>query len=424
MTGIVIAGAQWGDEGKGKFIDLFAADAAAVVRAQGGSNAAHTVKYNGETYNLRQIPDGVFYDQADSYIGPGVVVDPRLLLEECDSLAMRGVNTSRVYVDARAHVIMPWHIIIDRLAETARKHGEIGTTLRGVGPCYMDKAGRIGLRMHDFVDPNRFENAVRAIGEAKNNVITKLYGAPPLDLDVIVGEYRHYSERLRPRVADTSAMLHALIRQGKQVVFDCALGSMLDIDMGTYPYVTSSHPVAGGAFIGSGVGASCAGTVIGVAKAYTTRIGKGAFPTELRNDIGDFICLKGGENNVMPGRQSRCGWFDAVVVRYSARVNGFTEMAVNKIDPLCGLLTLKICTAYRLDGRILDEFPADFSDLERCEPIYEEYEGFDEDITKITSYEKLPEAVKLYVDAIEKACDCPVRMLGVGPGRDQIIHRR
>lgn len=424
MPGKVILGAQWGDEGKGKFIDIFARGADLVVRSQGGNNAGHTVVVDGETYKLQLIPSGILYKDCVNIIGPGVVVDPRAVLREIDGLAAKGICCDNLFIDARAHCIMPWHLTLDALseAEKAKDGTAIGTTKKGIGPTYMDKSERSGIRMHDFVDADRFETLIRETCAYKNRVITGVYGGEPLDAQSIIDEYRVYADRLRPLVRDTSILTYDAIQAGKEVLFEGAQGTLLDLDMGTYPYVTSSHPVSGGCCIGSGVGPTAVRDVMGIFKSYTTRVGEGPFPTELFDETGDFIRKAGGEFGTVTGRPRRTGWFDAVVARYAVRVNGLTEMVINKIDPLCGLPKLKVCVAYKLkNGQTITEFPANFMDLVGCEPVYQEFDGFDADITKCRSFDELPAAIQSYIRELECICGCRVSMLGVGPARDQVI---
>ena len=420
MPGKVILGAQWGDEGKGKFIDIFAAQADLVVRSQGGNNAGHTVVVEGETYKLQLIPSGILYPNCVNVIGPGVVVDPRAILKEMDGLAEKGVSTDRLYIDARCHCILPWHLELDALSEKARGGDDIGTTKKGIGPTYMDKAERIGVRMHDFTG-ERFEEVMREACARKNKVVTGVYGGEPLDIDAVLSEYKEYADRLRAHVRDTSVLTYEAVKAGKQVLFEGAQGTLLDLDMGTYPYVTSSHPVAGGCCIGSGVGPTAISDIMGICKSYTTRVGKGPFPTELFDETGDYIRKAGGEFGTVTGRPRRTGWFDAVIARYAVRVNGLTELVINKIDPLRGLPKLKVCVAYDYKGQRLTEFPANFADLEHCKPIYEEFDGFDEDITACRSFSELPQSVQSYIRELERIVDCPISMLGVGPARDQVM---
>ena len=371
MPGKVILGAQWGDEGKGKFIDIFAGKADLVVRSQGGNNAGHTVVAGGEKYKLQLIPSGILYPECVNVIGPGVVVNPKAVLGEIDGLHEKGVSTDKLFIDARCHCIMPWHLELDALseAEKAKEGTAIGTTKKGIGPTYMDKSERSGIRMHDFVDAERFEEVIRETCARKNRVITGVYGGEPIDADAVIAEYKVYADRLRPMVRDTTVMTYDAIKSGKEVLFEGAQGTLLDLDMGTYPYVTSSHPVAGGCCIGSGVGPTAINEIMGIFKSYTTRVGEGPFPTPLR-----------------------------------------------------GLPKLKVCVAYKLkNGETVTEFPANFMDLVDCEPVYEEFDGFDEDITNCRSFEELPATVQSYIKELERIIECPITMLGVGPARDQVM---
>lgn len=421
MPGKIVLGAQWGDEGKGKYIDIFASQADLVVRSQGGNNAGHTVVVGDESYKLQLIPSGILYPDCVNVIGPGVVVNPKSILGEIDGLNARGISTDKLYIDARAHCILPWHLELDALSEKARGGDDIGTTRKGIGPTYMDKSERIGVRMHDFVDPDRFEAVMTEACARKNRVITGVYGGEPIDIQPVLAEYRVYAERLRSHVCDTSVLTYNAVKAGKEVLFEGAQGTLLDLDMGTYPYVTSSHPISGGCCVGSGVGPTAIDEVVGICKSYTTRVGKGPFPTELFDETGDYIRNAGGEFGTVTGRPRRTGWFDAVIARYAVRVNGLTEMVINKIDPLCGLPKLKVCVAYDFKGERITEFPANFADLEHCTPIYEEFDGFTEDITGCKTFDELPANVRNYIKQLEKIIECPVRLLGVGPGRDQVI---
>lgn len=420
MPGKVILGAQWGDEGKGKFIDIFAGEADLVVRSQGGNNAGHTVVVQGETYKLQLIPSGILYKDCVNIIGPGVVVDPRAILKEIDGLLEKGISADKLFIDARCHCILPWHLELDALSEKARGGDDIGTTKKGIGPTYMDKSERIGVRMHDFVG-ERFAEALREACARKNKVITGVYGGQPIDIETVLAEYKPYADRLRAHVKDTTVLTYEAVKAGKNILFEGAQGTLLDLDMGTYPYVTSSHPVSGGCCIGSGVGPTAVTDVMGICKSYTTRVGKGPFPTELFDETGDYIRKAGGEFGTVTGRPRRTGWFDAVIARYAVRVNGLTELVINKIDPLRGLPKLKVCVAYRFKGETLTEFPADFADLAHCEPVYEEFDGFTEDVSGCRSFNDLPVTVQNYIRELEKICGCPVSMLGVGPARDQVI---
>lgn len=424
MPSKVVVGAQWGDEGKGKIIDILASRADVVVRSQGGNNAGHTVKSAGEVYKLHLIPSGILYSTTPCLIGCGVVVDPKVLLSEIDGLEKRGISCDNLRIDPRAHVIMPWHIALDGLSEKARGASDIGTTKCGIGPCYMDKAERCGLRIYDLVHPDLFAKKAASVAALKNKIITQVYDGEALDVDAIIKEYTAYGSRLSKYMEDVSVLAYEAVKAGKDVLFEGAQGALLDIDLGTYPYVTSSHPIAGGFCTGTGVGPTLFQDVIGVAKAYTTRVGKGPFPTELSDETGDTIRNRGNEFGTTTGRPRRTGWFDAVIVRHAVRINGLTALALNKLDTLADLPTLKVCTAYKLpDGRTTEHFPATLEDLEGCEPVYTELPGFSGDLSNCKHFEDLPENAKNYVYAIEKLVDCRVSMVGVGPDRAQNLER-
>lgn len=424
MPSKVVVGSQWGDEGKGKVIDILASRADVVVRSQGGNNAGHTVEAGGEVYKLRLIPSGILYKDTLCLVGCGVVVDPRVILGEIDALEKRGVSCDNLRIDPRAHVIMPWHIALDGLSEAARGEADIGTTKCGIGPCYMDKDERSGLRMYDLTHPKLFAKKAASVGALKNKIITAVYGGKALDVDAVIREYTAYGKRLARYVADVSVLCFDAIRAGKNVLFEGAQGALLDIDLGTYPYVTSSHPTAGGVTIGCGIGPTAIDEVVGVAKAYTTRVGKGPFPTELFDSDGDTIRNRGHEFGTVTGRPRRTGWFDAMIVRHAVRINGLTSIAINKLDTLAGLKTLKVCKAYRLpDGRIIENFPPTLEELAGCEAVYEEFKGFDGDLSGCRSYDELPAAAKAYIEGVERLIGCRVSMVGVGPGRDQNIER-
>ncbi len=423
MPSKVVMGAQWGDEGKGKVIDILAAKSQVVVRSQGGNNAGHTVQAGGEQYKLHLTPSGILYPDTLCIIGNGVVVDPKVLLEEIDMLTSRGVDVSGLKVDARAHVILPYHIALDGLSEKMRGKGEIGTTGRGIGPCYMDKAERSGIRMHEFLDEATFRRRFKENLAVKNMFIEKVYGEKPLKYEDYVEEYVGYAKRLRPFMADCTVLLHDAIKAGKDVLFEGAQATLLDIDLGTYPYVTSSHPVSGGVCIGSGVGPTVIDECIGVVKAYTTRVGKGPFPTELFDATGDLIRERGGEFGTTTGRPRRCGWFDAVIVRFAVRTSGLGSIAVNKIDTLANLGDIKLCTGYKYRGELLRDFPYSLDILAECEPVYETLPGWEGDLGSVKSYDELPANAKRYIERIEELCDVKVSMVGVGPDRTQILER-
>lgn len=424
MSVTALVGAQWGDEGKGKTIDILASMAEMVVRAQGGSNAGHTVVANGITHKLRLIPSGILYPETVCIVGSGTVIAPPVILQEMDQLAKYGVSLKNLKIDARAHVILPYHLAIDALSEKLRGGSDIGTTKNGIGPCYMDKAERSGIRMIDFVTPSIFKEKLFKNIEIKNKMLKYVYGGETFDAQAVYDEYLAYADRLRPYVCDTSVMVYDAIKAGKNVLFEGAQGTLLDIDAGTYPYVTSSHPTAGGFCEGAGIGPTLIENCIGVAKSYMTRVGKGPFPTELNDQTGDLIRNRGGEFGTVTGRPRRTGWFDAVIMRYSMRVNGLTALAVNKLDTLTGIKTLKVATAYRKNGEIIKDFPVDISLLEGCEPVYEELPGWDEDITSCKSFDLLPENARKYIEFIERESGCPVTMVGVGPDRTQNINRQ
>jgi len=423
MTATVILGSQWGDEGKGKITDLYSQRADVVVRYQGGNNAGHTIVVEGERFALSLIPSGVLYPQVVPVIGNGTVVDPAVLLREMDELTERGIDPSRVQVSGNAHVIMPYHRKMDAVLERYLGEQQIGTTKRGIGPCYMDKFSRFGIRMQDLFDPKIFRTKLEVALKDKNRKLTKVYNQLPLDVDEIYEEYLVYAARLEGHITDTSLLVWEAIHGGKNVLFEGAQGTLLDIDHGTYPFVTSSNPTAGGAVTGSGIGPRDIDRVIGVAKAYISRVGTGPFPTELLDETGDRMIDIGGEYGVVTGRRRRCGWLDAVALRYSARVNGLTEIALTKLDILSHFDPIKIAVAYESDGLRYDEFPRQQSVLYHCTPIYEELEGWNVDITKATSYDDLPDAARRYVERVEELCGVRISSVGVGPGREATLMR-
>lgn len=420
----VVVGVQWGDEGKGKIIDILASRAQVVVRSQGGNNAGHTVENGGQVYKLQLIPSGILYPNTLCLLGAGVVVNPKGILGEIDGLEGRGISCDLLRIDPRAHVIMPWNLEMDGLSEKLRGKAEIGTTKKGIGPCYMDKAERSGIRMYDLTHPEILAEKIRVAGELKNRMLTDYYKEPAMDLDAIIEEYTAYGQRLKKYLADVSVLAYEAIREKKEVLFEGAQGTLLDIDFGTYPFVTSSHPISGGVCVGSGIGPTLIDEIYGAAKAYTTRVGAGPFPTELLDEMGDKIRNLGHEFGTVTGRPRRCGWFDSVIMRHSVRVNGLTALAVNKIDTLSGLGTLKVCVAYeKADGTIIRDFPPTIEELAECKPVYEEIEGFEGDLSTCRRYEDLPESCKRYIERLEKLCECPIRMIGVGPSRDQNLER-
>jgi adenylosuccinate synthase len=423
MATVVIVGAQWGDEGKGKVIDYLAREADVVVRAQGGNNAGHTVVVGDKKYALHLIPSGILNEHALNLIGNGVVFDPEGFLKEIDGLEKDGISTGLIKVSDRSHIIFPYHKEIDRLSEDALGDSKIGTTKKGIGPCYMDKVERIGLRVGDMLDWERFEARLRLNIRRKNEIITKLYQGTALAEDGIVADYKLYSERVIPFVADTGVLIHEALKAGKKILLEGAQGTMLDVDYGTYPYVTSSHPVSGGFSVGAGLGPNQIEEVLGIAKAYTTRVGMGPFVTELDNEIGNAIRIKGNEFGTTTGRARRCGWLDTVVLRYSARVNGMTCVALMLLDVLGGFEEIRICTGYRYQGEIITDYPASLAILESCEPVYETFEGWKEDLSVVTTYDALPDNAKRYIERIEALVGIPVKIVSVGPRRDQTIIR-
>lgn len=423
MSAKAVIGAQWGDEGKGKIIDIYACKSDVVVRAQGGNNAGHTVSADGVTYKLQLMPSGILNKDTICVIGNGVVIDPAVLLKEIDNLTSKGISVENLKIDKRAHVIMPWHIELDGLSEKAKGDNDIGTTKRGIGPCYSDKTERIGLRMCDLINPEIFKKKVEGVLELKNKIITKVYGGEEIKKESFLEDYIAYGQRLKKFVCDTTVIVYDSIKAGKKVMFEGAQATLLDIDHGTYPYVTSSHPVAGGFCTGAGIGPTMIDSCIGVCKAYTTRVGKGPFPTELFDETGDLIREKGYEFGTVTGRPRRCGWFDALILKLAVRTSSLTELAVNKLDTLSGLSELKICVAYEKDGERIENFPASIEELEGCTPVYETLPGFSEDISKIRDFDKLPENAKNYINRIEELLDTKISIIGVGPGRDECIYR-
>jgi adenylosuccinate synthase len=424
MSANIVIGTQWGDEGKGKIIDILASRAEVVVRSQGGNNAGHTVVSNGETYKLHLIPSGILYPNTLCLIGAGVVLDPKDFIGELESLQSKGISTANLKVDPRAHVVMPWHIALDGLSEAFRGGKDIGTTKRGIGPTYMDKYERCGIRVYDLIHPELLKEKALATGKLKNKIITEVYGGEAFDLDKVIEEYTEYGKTIAPYVEDVSVLTYDANKSGKTIMFEGAQATLLDIDFGTYPYVTSSHPLSAGVCVGTGIGPKMITNIIGVAKAYTTRVGKGPFPTELNDETGDTIRNKGGEFGTTTGRPRRTGWFDAVIVRHSVRVNGLDGLAINKLDTLSGLGDLKVCVGYKkADGSVIKNFPPTLEGLEDCQPVYETLKGFDEDISGCRKFEELPQACQDYIKRLEELCECKVCMVGVGPDRTQIIER-
>ncbi|MBO8172147.1 MAG: adenylosuccinate synthase [Bacillaceae bacterium] len=419
MSTVVVVGTQWGDEGKGKITDYLAQKSEVVARYQGGNNAGHTIVFNGKKYKLHLIPSGIFYDDKICVIGNGMVIDPLALTEEIQYLHDQGVDTKNLRISNRAHVIMPYHIKLDAVEEESKGSNKIGTTRKGIGPAYMDKAARIGIRIADLMDRDEFAEKLKRNLEEKNRILERLYGVEGFKFEDIFDKYMACADVIRPYVTDTSVVLNEAIDGGKRVLFEGAQGVMLDLDQGTYPFVTSSNPIAGGVCIGSGVGPSKIHQVIGVAKAYTTRVGDGPFPTELKDETGDRIREVGNEYGTTTGRPRRVGWFDSVVVRHARRVSGITGLSLNSIDVLTGIKTLKICAAYKYKGEILEHFPASLKVLAECEPVYEELPGWVEDITGARSLDDLPENARHYIERVSQLTGIPLMIFSVGPGREQ-----
>ncbi|MBI5230948.1 MAG: adenylosuccinate synthase [Coriobacteriales bacterium] len=427
MAGIVLLGAQWGDEGKGKITDLIADDFDYVVRFQGGNNAGHTVIHGGRTLKLHLIPSGIMYPHITPVIGNGCVVDPKVLLEEIDRLEEDGLSTHRLLISTNAHLIMPYHKDLDGASERRLGNQEIGTTRRGIGPAYMDKASRMGLRIQDLTDEHIFRKKVEAALDEKNAILERVYEMRTYTVDEICDEYLRYAERIKPHIADTSQVINTALQADQWILFEGAQGTLLDLDHGTYPFVTSSSPTAGGACTGTGVGPKRIDRVLGIAKAYITRVGSGPFPTELDScpgGIGEHLTTKGGEFGTTTGRQRRCGWYDAVIVKYAVDVNGLTDLVITKLDVLSELDTIKVCVAYEYEGRRYNKLPSHQTAFHHAKPIYEELPGWKTDITDARTFEDLPKEARDYIAFIEDLAEVPVAMIAVGPSREQTIMRR
>jgi len=422
VANIVVVGAQWGDEGKGKVVDLLAEDAQVVARFQGGNNAGHTMVVDGETFISHLIPSGILRNKT-CYIGNGVVVDPGVLIAEMDTLVSMGVSIGpdNLGVSQRAHVIMPYHKALDHAREAHAKKDRIGTTGRGIGPCYEDKAARRGFRFVDMMDFDAFAERARAVCREKNFTLTGFYKAEPVDENRMLEELREQAKRLAPHVTDVSVALDAAARSGRPILFEGAQGTHLDIDHGTYPFVTSSNTVAGNVCAGCGIGPGRIHGVLGIVKAYTTRVGKGPFPTELFDEIGDRIQETGAEFGATTGRRRRCGWLDCVMLEASVRLNGLTGLAVTKLDVLTGLDKIEICTAYTLNGKTITRFPAAIDELSACEPVYETLPGWTEDISGARAFSQLPENAQNYLKRMEELVGAPIQIVSVGPARDQTV---
>ena len=421
MANVVVIGAQWGDEGKGKITDLLSRSADVVVRYQGGVNAGHTVVVNGQTFKLHLIPSGILYPDTECVIGSGTVIDPKALIGELDMLDQLGISSQKLFISNAAHVTMPYHRLIDQASEEKRGNHKIGTTKRGIGPTYADKSERIGIRVVDLMDHARLRKQLEWTIQYKNGILEKLYNLPPLDPAAVVDEYIEYAERLRPHIVDSSLHVYQAIRQRKNVLFEGAQGTLLDLDHGTYPYVTSSNPVAGGACIGTGIGPTVIDRVIGVAKAYTTRVGEGPFPTELLCGVGELLCERGAEFGTTTGRRRRCGWFDAVIGRYAVRINGLDCLALTKLDVLDDVDEIQVCVAYELDGDRCEELPANADDFSRCQPIYKTMPGWKQPTDHCRSLSDLPKAALDYLKFLAELMEVPIAIVSLGASREQTI---
>lgn len=423
MPVIAVIGAQWGDEGKGKVVDLLAEKARIVVRFSGGDNAGHTIVNPMGKFALQLVPSGIFYPDTVCIIGNGVVINPKVLIAEIDQLNQRGVDTSRLFISDRAHLIMPYHIQLDGLEDESRGSKAIGTTRRGIGPAFADKVARYGIRVGDLLDKETFMERLRLVLDYKNAILTKVYGVSPLSFDEVYSQYCQYGERLAGYVRETTLMLEEALDREELVLLEGAQGALLDPDFGTYPYTTSSSPLAGEGSLGTGIGPTKINRVIGVFKAYCSRVGTGPMPTELKDETGDLIREQAHEYGTVTGRPRRCGWFDAIAARFSTRINGFTGSVITRLDILDTFPTLKICIGYELDGKTIDYFPSNLAALERCQPIYEELPGWQAPITHIREYQQLPVAARQYLARMEELIGCPINVVSVGSAREQTIFK-
>lgn len=423
MPALVVVGAQWGDEGKGKTTDILGTRVDYVVKPNGGNNAGHTVVVGGEKYELKLLPAGILSPNVVPVIGNGVVVNLEALFQEIDMLESRGADTSKLKISSNAHLVAPYHQVLDRVTERFLGKHAIGTTGRGIGPTYSDKVARLGIRVQDIFDESILRQKIEGALDQKNELLIKVYNRRAVEVEETVEYFLSYAQRLRPYVCDTSLLLNQALDEGKVVVMEGGQATMLDVDHGTYPFVTSSNPSAGGAVVGAGVGPTRISRVIGIVKAYTTRVGAGPFPTELFDDMGIYLQKTGGEFGVNTGRPRRCGWYDAVIARYAARVNGFTDYVLTKLDVLDGLDEIPVCVAYDVDGERFDEMPDNQSDFHHAKPIFEMFPGWKEDISGVRKFEDLPENAQNYVLALEKMSGCRISVIGVGPDREQSIVR-
>jgi adenylosuccinate synthase len=421
MPNVIVVGLQWGDEGKGKIVDFLSEKADVVARYQGGHNAGHTVVINNEKFILHLIPSGILYKGKTCLIGNGVVVDPAALIEEINGLKERGIEISNLFLSKNAHLIMPYHIALDKENEKLRGAKNIGTTGRGIGPCYCDKIGRVGIRVADLLQPSVFKEKLRANLFHVNFLLENLYKTSRFEVEKIYDEYMGYAEKLAAYIADTDIIVNKTISEKGNVLFEGAQGTLLDIDHGTYPYVTSSNAISGGACTGLGVGPTKISRVLGIVKAYTTRVGSGPFPTEIKDALGDQLREKGGEYGATTGRPRRCGWLDMVVLRHAVRINGTTGLVITKLDILDGLDTIKICTSYRHNGKVYEEFPKETNIFEECEPVYEEVEGWTASTLGMKDFNKLPKAAKGYIRKIEKLLGVKVHIISTGQRRDELV---
>ncbi|AFZ37042.1 Adenylosuccinate synthetase [Stanieria cyanosphaera PCC 7437] len=421
MANVIVIGAQWGDEGKGKITDLLSRSADVVVRSQGGVNAGHTVVVQGQTFKLHLIPSGILYPKTECIIGSGTVIDPQVLIAEMDQLQALGVSFDNLFISQTAHVTMPYHRLIDCASEERRGEYRIGTTGRGIGPTYADKSERTGIRVLDLINPDQLRRQLEWTINYKNVILERLYNIPPLNPDEVIIEYLQYAERLRPFIIDSSLKIYEAVQKRKNILFEGAQGTLLDLDHGTYPYVTSSNPIAGGACVGAGVGPTIIDRVIGVAKAYTTRVGEGPFPTELNGAIGQLLCDRGAEFGTTTGRRRRCGWFDAVIGRYAVRINGLDCLAITKLDVLDELDEIKVCVAYEIDGTTCAHFPTNASLFAHCKPIYKTVPGWKQSTTHCRTLEDLPQQALDYLKFLAELMEVPIAIVSLGASRDQTI---
>ncbi len=421
MASVAVLGTQWGDEGKGKIVDYLAQQAEVVVRSQGGSNAGHTVAVDGVEYKLRLMPSGILFKGTLNVIGNGVAFNPKVMLQEMDNMTAKGIDVSGIRISNRAHVVLPYHCEMDGYLEELKGANKVGTTKNGIGPCYVDRDDRIGIRVCDFIDKEEFAKRLKENLAIKNKQIVGMYGKEPFDYETILKEYEGYADRLRPYVCDTIALLHDELKAGKKVLFEGAQATMLDIDYGTYPYVTASHPVSGGVCVGAGVAPRDIDKVVGVVKAYCTRVGEGPFPTEQLNEVGDKIRELGHEFGTVTGRPRRTGWLDACVVRYAGLLSGIDYMAITRLDILDTLPEIKMCVGYKYNGEVINEIPASLKVLAEVEPVYETFEGWQTDISGIRKYEDLPEKARKYLERLAEVTGIDLGIVSVGPNRDQTI---